>query len=165
MIQILTASKVDQKIQRLAIEIWERHYNDSTVILAGINNNGYHFAGLIRNAMESINGPDIQLTHLKLSPADPVSAPITIDLSPEELKDRSIIIVDDVANTGRTLFYACKCLMEVLPKQVEVAALVDRTHKHWPIKVDYVGLSLATTIQDHIVVDLKSDDSRGVYLR
>jgi len=164
MIEIINARKVDQKIKRIAIEICERHYEDDHVILAGINQNGYHFAQLLQQAITAFDGPDTTLTRISLSPAQPTAQEITIDLSDESIENQSIIVVDDVANTGRTLFYACKALMRVVPKQVEVAALVDRTHKNWPIQVDYTGLSLATTIQDHIVVHLGSDE-RGVYLR
>jgi len=165
MIQILTGRKVDQKINRMAIEICERHYDNDHIILAGINNNGYHFAQLLLKAINDFNGLTVDLTRINLSPAAPTSADIRIDLTDREIEHRHVIIVDDVANTGRTLFYACKSLMNVVPKQVEVAALIDRTHKNWPIQVDYTGLSLATTIQDHIVVDLTEGPSRGVYLR
>ncbi|MFZ1579958.1 MAG: phosphoribosyltransferase family protein, partial [Saprospiraceae bacterium] len=73
-------------------------------------------------------------------------------------------IVDDVANTGRTIFYAFKVFMDVLPKKIEIAVLVDRKHKRFPTKVDYVGLSLATTVQEHIKADLSQFDNLTVNL-
>ncbi|MEL6989936.1 MAG: phosphoribosyltransferase family protein, partial [Bacteroidota bacterium] len=73
--------------------------------------------------------------------------------------------VDDVANTGRTIFYAFKPLFEILPKKIEVAVLVDRKHKSFPIKVDYVGLSLATTIQENIDVQILNTEDKAVYLK
>jgi pyrimidine operon attenuation protein/uracil phosphoribosyltransferase len=81
-----------------------------------------------------------------------------------DLHGKIIIIVDDVANTGRTIFYACKPLMETLPKRVEAVVLVDRTHKSFPIKVDYVGLSLATTLLDDINVKIGEDEEYSVFM-
>jgi pyrimidine operon attenuation protein/uracil phosphoribosyltransferase len=81
-----------------------------------------------------------------------------------ELEGKTIVVVDDVGNTGRTLFYACKPLLEVLPHKVEMAVLVDRKHKSFPVKVDYVGLSLATTLREHIDVQLSDSNDFAAYL-
>jgi pyrimidine operon attenuation protein/uracil phosphoribosyltransferase len=72
--------------------------------------------------------------------------------------------VDDVANTGKTFFYAFKPLLEFTPKKVRVAVLVDRKHKAFPVSVDYVGLSLATTMHEHINVIIEESEKEGVYL-
>ncbi len=77
---------------------------------------------------------------------------------------RTTIIVDDVANTGRTIFYAVQPLLKVIPRKVEVAVLVDRKHKSFPIKADYVGLSLFTTLKDDIDVRIKAADEMSVHL-
>jgi pyrimidine operon attenuation protein/uracil phosphoribosyltransferase len=82
----------------------------------------------------------------------------------KEVKNKVIILIDDVANTGRTIFYATKPLMEVMPKKIEVAVLVDRKHKSFPIRVDYVGLSLATTVKEHIDVQIRGVEEVAVYL-
>ena len=88
-----------------------------------------------------------------------------MELAADKLANRSIIIVDDVANTGRTIFYAFKPILDILPKKVEVAVLVDREHKSFPIKVDYLGLSLATTLKEDIDVDISNPADFAVYLR
>jgi len=162
--KILDTRKIDQKINRLAIEILENNYNESGIILAGINNNGNRFADLLETAIAKKSKIKITRATIKLSPADPLSVPITIDLSAADIQNKVIIIVDDVANTGRTIFYAFEPLMRVMPKRVEVAVLVDRKHKSFPIKVDYVGLSLATTLNENIQVNLKSQTSQSVLL-
>ncbi|MBX2817947.1 MAG: phosphoribosyltransferase, partial [Saprospiraceae bacterium] len=82
----------------------------------------------------------------------------------KELKRKSIVVVDDVANTGRTIFFAIKPLLNVLPKKIEVAVLVDRKHKSFPIKVDYVGLSLATTLREDIDVQIRDVEEMAVFL-
>ncbi len=162
--KILDARKISQKVNRLAIEILENNYNESGIILAGINNNGNRFADLLEAGIAKKSPIKITRATIQLSPAAPLSAPITIDLAPAQIRNKVVIIVDDVANTGRTIFYAFEPLMRVLPKKVEVAVLVDRKHKSFPIKVDYVGLSLATTLNENIQVNLKNQNSQSVLL-
>lgn len=153
--KILDKKQIDQKIRRLAIQIVENNFAEKEIILAGINNNGMRFAELIKRQLEEITDKVVMLTQLRLDPADPTSDEIVIDFEDAQLKRKVIIVVDDVANTGRTIFYAFKPLMEVLPKRIETAVLVDRKHKSFPVKIDYVGLSLATTVQENIEVNLK----------
>jgi pyrimidine operon attenuation protein/uracil phosphoribosyltransferase len=104
------------------------------------------------------------LARIRLNPAKPLAEEITVDLPLGDLTNKAILVVDDVANTGRTLFYACKPLLNILPKKLEVAVLVDRTHKSFPVRVDYVGLSLATTLMNHIEVDLETEGAYRVEL-
>lgn len=102
---------------------------------------------------------------IRLNPANPIEYEPSIELSDEDLRNKPVIIVDDVANTGRTIFYAVQPLLKVVPKKVEVAVLVDRKHKSFPVKADYVGLSLATTLRDDIDVQIRDAAEMAVYLR
>ena len=163
--KLLDHRQIDQKIKRLAIEILEQNYNEQEIILAGINNNGVGFAKMLMKELVGITDKTITLTELNLSPADPLSKNVTIGIDKEQLNDKVIIIVDDVANTGRTIFYAYKPLLEILPKKIQVAVLVDRKHKAFPIKVDYVGMSLFTTMHDNIDVQIKGKKEKAVYLK
>jgi pyrimidine operon attenuation protein/uracil phosphoribosyltransferase len=156
--------QVGQKIKRLAYQILENSYEEKEVILAGINTNGLGFAKLIHRELTEIGQIKVQLTQIKLNPAAPLSDPIEIGKSPDELTGKVVIVVDDVANTGRTIFYAIKPLLDILPKKVEAAVLVDRQHKSFPIRVDYVGLSLATTLNENIDVHLQDPKNMEVYL-
>ena len=166
-VSILDEVGIQQKVKRLAIQILENNFEEDEIILAGINNNGHEFARLIFDTMQDngIVDTKVTLTNIRLSPANPLSEPITIGLPIETLKDKTIIVVDDVANTGRTLFYALHPVMNhVVPKRVEVAVLVDRKHKSFPIHVDYVGMDLATTFSEHIEVKIEPDGRKAVYL-
>ncbi|MFN0015955.1 MAG: phosphoribosyltransferase family protein [Saprospiraceae bacterium] len=165
--KILDDRQIRQKIKRLAIEILERHFGEPEVILAGLNNNGVEFAQLLLAELQPIapSNTTITLTRIRLNPANPLEYPPSIDLPAESLRDRPVIIVDDVANTGRTIFYAVQPLLAVIPKQVEVAVLVDRKHKSFPIKADYVGMSLYTTMRDDIDVQIRGGGEMAVYLR
>ena len=154
--QVLNQYQIHEKIIRLSYEILENNLDEDTIILAGINNNGFRFAELLGNSLKSITNKKIVLSRIRLNPAKPLDTQVETDLSQTDIEDKAIIVVDDVANTGRTIFYAFKVYMDVIPKKLEVAVLVDRKHKLFPIKVDYVGLSLATTVQEHIKADLQN---------
>jgi pyrimidine operon attenuation protein/uracil phosphoribosyltransferase len=164
--KILDDRRIREKIKRIAIEILERNFGATEIILAGLNNNGVGFAQLLMAELLPITPDSLKLTmtRIRLNPANPVEYPPYIEMPDESLRDRPIIIVDDVANTGRTIFYAVQPLLHVIPQKVEVAVLVDRTHKSFPIKADYVGLSLATTLKDNIRVQIRDTEEMAVYL-
>lgn len=162
--KILNQRQIEQKINRLSIQILENNFQEKELIFAGINNNGMVFARLLINHLAKITPLKLHLTQIRLNPANPLAADVKIDLPINLLKNKAVIIVDDVANTGRTLFYATKPLMETLPKKVEIAVLVERHHKAFPVQVDYVGLSLATTLKEDIDVSIKEDAEWGVFL-
>ncbi|MCB0642338.1 MAG: phosphoribosyltransferase [Phaeodactylibacter sp.] len=163
--KILNDRQIQQKIQRLAIQIVEQNFEEPEIILAGINNNGMTFAQLLLDELVELS-TDIQftVTRIRLNPADPLKEEIHLEMPVEQLNDKAIIIIDDVANTGRTIFYATKPLMACLPKKIEVAVLVDRKHKSFPVKVDYVGLSLATTLMENIDVAIRNVEEKSVFL-
>lgn len=154
--QILNHRQIQQKIKRLAIEIMERNTKEKELIIAGINNNGMRFAELLLAQLKCLSNSPFTLTSIQLNPANPVAEAVKVGLPLSELNGKPILVVDDVANTGRTLIYACKPLLNILPKKLETAVLIDRTHKSFPVQVGYKGLSLATTMREHITVDLST---------
>lgn len=162
--KILNQRQIQQKIKRLAIEMLENNYGEQEIILAGINNRGYSFAQSLLDELSKITAIRLTLTRIRLNPANPLSSEIHLEFPLEKLENKVVIIVDDVANTGRTIFYACKPILEVLPKKLQVAVLVDRKHKSFPIAVDYVGLSLATTLLENIDVKILEGEEQAVFL-
>ncbi len=163
--KLLDKKQIKQKIKRLAIEILENNYEESEIILAGINNNGFEFAKLLQKEIRSTGyNIKVDVYRLHLNPASPSTSPVTLSVPTKKVEGKVVIVTDDVANTGRTIFFSFQPLMEVLPKKVEVAVLVDRTHKQFPVKVDYVGLSLATTLKDHIAVKILNVEEKEVFL-
>ena len=155
---------IARKIKRIAIQILEQNYNETEIILAGINNNGSAFAKLLFDEILNKGNQKITLTKIRINPSNPLLDPIEIDLPQEYFTNKTIVVIDDVANTGRTIFYAMKSFLEVIPKKIEVAVLVDRKHKSFPVMVDYVGLSLATTLQENIEVKLNTQVGSAVFL-
>ncbi len=156
--QILNDQQVKTKVKRLAIEILENNL-DSDIVLLGINNNGYRLAGLISKALEKKEKGKSSLRRVRLNAANPLESEIELDCDVQFLEDKVVIVVDDVANTGRTLFYAMKPLYTFLPKKVEVAVMVDRRHKSFPVYVHYVGTRFSTTLSQNIDVDLEKEFS------
>lgn len=162
--KILEDLQIRRKIKRMAFEIAESNFENEKIYFLGINNNGYNFASMLLKALQKITDKELVLSRISLKPQNPVGADIKTELDKNLLNGQAIIVVDDVANTGRTLFYAMEVLMDVLPVKVETAVLVDRMHKQFPVSVNYVGMTLATTIQDNIKVDLKEKGSYSVNL-
>ena len=162
--KVLDDKKIKQKISRLTMEILEQNYLQKEIVLAGINNNGTHFASMLQEEIERVSEVKVYLTTIRLNPAKPVTNEISIDFPAKELRHKVVVVVDDVANTGRTLFFAFQPLLEILPKKVQVAVLVDRKHKSFPVAVNYVGLSLATTLRENIRAELRDSENIGVFL-
>ena len=160
--EILNEQQIIQKVNRLAFEIFENNHMEKEVQLIGINSTGMKFAKLLQDKLQSISKIEFPLAQLRINPRDPINPAAKLDIPTQQLVDKTVIIVDDVANSGRTMFYACKPLMEVLPKKLETVVLVDRTHKNFPIQVNYFGLSLATTLKENIRVDLLNDGPMSV---
>lgn len=162
--KILDHIQITRKLERMSFEIAESNFDIEKLYLIGINNNGYNFAKMLKSYLKKICKTDIKLLRISLNPKNPVAEEITIDIDKKELEAANIIVIDDVANTGRTLFYAMKVLMDVVPEKVETAVLVDRMHKSFPIAINYVGQSFATTIQENILVKLDKAGEEAVYL-
>jgi len=159
--QILQHQQIEQIVKRLAIEIIENNIDEKEIYLAGINNNGMHFAQLLMNELLAISDIKYTLTRIIISPAAPLDNEILLEIPAEKLRDSVLIIVDDVANTGRTLFYAFQPLLNTMLKKVEIAVLVNRMHKSFPINVDYKGIELATTLYQNIEVVLSDKKEKN----
>jgi len=160
---IMTPRKFGQKLERMAYEIFEDNYNEKELLIAGINTKGYFMADKLAERLRAISPIEVALCNVRLDPSDPVSSPVSVDL-PYEITGKSIIVVDDVANTGRTLMYALKPFLKFTPKKIKLAVLVDREHKRYPVFCDFVGLSLSTTFHEHVEVNLNGREFESVAL-
>ena len=163
--KVLDQTQIKQKVKRLAYEILEHNFKEKELIFVSINTRGTQFADMLIAEISQLTDMKLSQTVLNISPAAPLESEIVLDKPIKEFKNKVVIIVDDVANTGRTIFYAFKPLMDILPKKVEVAVLVDRKHKSFPVKVDYRGLTLATTFDENIDVQFEQKKGQAVYLK
>lgn len=160
---VLNAIQVSQKIKRIAFEIYENNFSEKLIVLAGLEGQGYEFAKILEKELKNVSTLNTLLTKVSLNKLSPVQSEVVLDASTKDLKKKSIILIDDVLNTGRTLAYAMKPFLEIEIKKIEVAVLVNRSHTLFPIVPTYSGFELATTFNEH--VDVKLGKSAAVYLR
>ena len=160
--KILDYHLVKKKIRRISLQIIESNSIDDEIIIAGIENNGYIIAKNICNEIKKISDKKIQLCSVKIDKKNPRKE-ITVSLVEEQYENKSVVIVDDVLNSGSTLMYAVKYFLDTKLKKLKTAVLVDRNHKKYPIKADYKGLSLSTSIQNHVEVSI-NDNEINAYL-
>ncbi|HTF04554.1 MAG TPA: phosphoribosyltransferase family protein [Bacteroidia bacterium] len=156
---ILNSKQISQRLNRLAWQVYEQCSDEKEIIFAGIGKNGFALAGRIAKLVESISSVQVRVTRIELNKEFPLSHPIDIEVSSEECKDKAILVVDDVSNSGKTLMYGVKPFLEFPVKSVHTLVLVDRDHNRYPVKTNFVGLSLATTMQEHISVVLGDEDA------
>jgi pyrimidine operon attenuation protein/uracil phosphoribosyltransferase len=161
---ILNNKQIQQKINRIAYEVYENNYNEKEIIIAGIVGNGYVLAGKITEVLNNICSLKTKLIEVKVNKENPAAYEIEIELNEKELKNKVIILVDDVLNSGKTLIFGAKPFLNFPVKRLTTVVLVDRGHNRYPIKADFVGLSLSTTLQEHINVELKPKGKEAVYL-
>lgn len=159
---ILNAATASKKLQRMAYEIAEQNQTETEeLILAGIKDNGVVLANIIAGYLKDIFFGTIKVIEIKLNKRNPGDILISETLN---FNDTVIILIDDVTNSGKTLLYALKPLLEYHPRKIQILTLVERSHKLFPVTSDYVGLSLATTLQEHIVVEVEGEKVMGAYL-
>jgi pyrimidine operon attenuation protein/uracil phosphoribosyltransferase len=162
--RILDRQQIQQKIKRIAFEIYENNFEEPALLLAGIHENGYLVAQLIAHELKSISPITIELAGISLHKHHPLDHPIVVEPQELDLKNRVIILVDDVLNTGKTLAYSLQSFLKTEVKKVETATLINRHHTLYPISATYTGMSLSTTLQEHIRVVLADNDQFGAYL-
>jgi len=160
---ILQGKKVRQKIERMVHQIIEEFYKEKQVTIIGIKNKGAQLSKIIKERLEEIDPFKIEYLELKLDKDDSLNHPINLMPKPDTLANKRVILIDDVLNSGRTMIYATRFILDEPVKSLTTLCLVDRIHRRFPIKADIVGLSLSTTIQEHILVDLK-DGKEAIYL-
>jgi pyrimidine operon attenuation protein / uracil phosphoribosyltransferase len=163
--QILTLEQTHQKIRRIAFEIFERNFEEKEVILAGITGEGYALARLLETELKAISSLKYHLTELQFDKENPHKSQITFRDDFILTDGKVVVVVDDVLNTGRTLAYALQPFLKYRLRKLQVAVMVDRGFRHFPISADYVGYALSTTFNDHVEVILSREGQKGVYLK
>lgn len=153
---ILTNQQIHHKIKRIAFQILESNSSEKEIIIAGIADNGFVFAEKLKSVLDSISTIDVKLCKVNIDKKNP-RKPITTSLDIKEYTNKPLILVDDVLNSGTTLMYGVKHFLEVPLKRFKTAVLVNRNHKKYPVKADFKGISLSTTLQDNITVEFKNN--------
>src|SRR5882762_3464471 len=153
---ILTQEVAEKKLRRMAYEILENNAGEQQLILAGIRDSGTVIARNIQHHLQEITGDKLRTRLIEISLDKKKPGPVTLsEILPFD--DAVIIIIDDVAMSGKTLLYAMKPFLDFHPRKIESLVLVERTYKAFPVQPDYKGLSLSTTLQEHIYVEVDGD--------
>lgn len=160
---VLDSQQIEQKISRIAWQIYEDNSAEKEIIIAGILSSGYTVAEKIAAALEKISPLKIHLVSIKINKHSHHDEEVKISMDISSLKDKIVIIVDDVLNSGKTMMYALRPFLSADLKKLRTVVLVDRNHKRYPISADFSGLSMTTTLKEHVSVVLNNGNS-GVYL-
>ncbi|HLU16775.1 MAG TPA: phosphoribosyltransferase family protein [Edaphocola sp.] len=160
-VPILSYTQISHKLKRMAYEIWEANSGEEEVIIFGIAEGGAVLAAALKHILDQESDLKTSLEILRFDK----SRVSSFRYSPEhDISGKSIVLVDDVANSGKTLLYAMKPLLDFEPKRIQLTVLVDRKHKNYPVVPDVIGYSVASTLQEHIRVTFEGDKITGAYL-
>ena len=163
-IKILDSIQINQKLNRMAYQVYETNFLEKELLIVGIEGNGYKVAERIAEILKSISTIKIKIGKIKLEKENPWLTEPKIDFTEKDYENKSVILVDDVLNSGKALMYAVKLFLNKPVKQLNTLVLVDRSHTRFPVKADFVGLSLSTTLQERIDTDFTKKGKEAVYL-
>lgn len=152
--QLLNKTQIENRINRIAFQIYEDNFEEKEIIIAGIANGGFVFAQRISNQLEKIGKLKINLIEISINKNEQSSTEIQLPFTKEHLKNKTVIIVDDVLNSGKTLMYSLIPFLNADVKKIRTVLLIDRDHKRYPVNADFVGFELSTTMKEHVQVDL-----------
>ncbi|WP_298366944.1 phosphoribosyltransferase family protein [uncultured Lutibacter sp.] len=155
---ILTNEQIENKTRRIAYQIYETNSSEKEIVIAGINGNGYVFAEKIVKLLNDISDLKVTLCEVKIDKKNPLSK-ITTDIDKSTYTNKSLVLVDDVLSSGTTLMYGIKHFLEVPLKRFKTAVLINRNHKKYPVKADFKGISLSTSMREHINVIFEKENS------
>ena len=158
---LLNAKQIDQRLDRIAYQIFEDNYTEKEIVIAGIFENGYLLAEKIGLIVGSISGITITLGKITLQKHSRTNTDVQLNLEEAQIRNKSVIVVDDVLNSGRTLIYALKPFLSAEVQKLRTAVLLDRSHKKFPVSPDYVGLSISTALDEHISVEFTGSEANA----
>ncbi len=159
---IFDHATMERKLRRIAQQLHEEHHQEKGLVLVGVAPRGTLLAKRLAVLLEAHSPLRIDRVDMELDKDAPQQAPVRLSMALTDLQDKAVVLVDDVLMSGRTLMHAAAFLVQVPLKRLTTVVLVDRRHRTFPIRADIVGLTLSTTVQDHITVELGEHDS--VYL-
>mgnify|MGYP000632059606 FL=1 len=160
--KILDKNQLQQKVNRLAWQVYERNYTQKEIVIVGIEKRGVVLSKRLANVISDISDLKVSSATISLDKDNPYSSEIIFSLDSKKIENKVVILVDDVLNSGKTLMYATKEFLSVPIQKLSTLVLVNRNHNRFPIKADYEGMSLSTTLQEHINVVFGKEE--GVYL-
>lgn len=151
--KILSHEQISRKINRIAFQIFEDNHLEKEIVIVGIEKKGHLLAKKIAEKLIAISTIKVTEASLKVNKDNPLSDEPKLSITEKEVENKVVILVDDVLNSGKTLIYGVKYLLNFNIRRMSTIVLVDRNNKRYPIGTHYVGLSLSTTLKDHISIE------------
>lgn len=158
---ILSKASAEMKLRRMAFEIIENNRGVAKLFLAGIQENGFTLAKLIQEELNNYSDITTELLEIQINKKNPTDSIVP---HADKLTNEVVIVIDDVINSGKTFLHALVPLLAFNPFKIQTLTLVERSHKTFPVHADYVGVSLSTTLEDHISVEIQDGKIIGAYL-
>lgn len=162
--QILDGPSLLQKIRRISFQIYENNFEENEIIIAGVIGEGFLLAQMLCQHLTEISAIKAMPVAIYLNKEIPYETPVRFDCDLSLFEHKVLIVVDDVLNTGRTFSYSLAPFLSIPVKKIQVAVLVDRNYRKFPISADYIGYEMSTTLAEHVQVILSDESKRGVYL-
>lgn len=154
--EVLNHKQVSDRIARISWQIFEEFSDESKIILAGIAERGYLLAEKIHAYLGTISDLEVQISKLTFDKDRPLSSDYLLEPA-MELNNANVILVDDVLKSGGTLIYGVRYFLDHPVKTMKTVVLVDRNHKRYPVKADFKGLSLSTSMKEHVSVEIENE--------
>jgi len=161
---ILNTLEIQKKLNRLAYEVYENNFLEKELFIVGIHGNGFKVAQKLVDLLGKISEQKIKLGKITINKESPWSEEPSTDFDEKDYVNKCIVLVDDVLNSGKTMMYAVKLFLDKPVKKINTLVLVDRVHRRFPVKADFVGLSLSTSLQEHVTTDFSKKNKEEVYL-
>lgn len=158
--QVLDFEKISRICRRLAYQILENNINEDKILLVGIKEKGYEIAKIIEQKLKDISSSKVHLKSITIDKKNPnqiSEVDINFNLNP-----KSVYLVDDVLNTGKTLMFAVNSLLKYDFDLIKTIVLIDRNHKRFPVKVDFKGISLSTNLDDTVKLISENNNLEAV---
>lgn len=154
--KILSHEQIQHTIRRIAYQIYEANVEEEEIVIAGIDGGGLQFAKKLQTILQKITQAKIRLCKMSMDKANPLKSGVQTSIPEKEYENKSVVLVDDVLNSGTTLIYGVHHFLKTPLKQLKTAVLVNRNHKKYPVKADFKGISLSTSLQEHVHVEFKT---------
>ncbi|HQQ93810.1 MAG TPA: phosphoribosyltransferase family protein [Bacteroidia bacterium] len=163
-VKLLSSQEIKQKLNRLAYQVYETNFSEKEVFIVGIEGNGYRIAKNLADSLKEISSLKISLGKIVINKEEPWHGEPKVDFKDAAFVNKSIVLVDDVLNSGKTMMYAVRLFLDKPVKRINTLVLVDRNHSRFPVKADFAGLTLSTSMQEHVETDFSKKNKEAVYL-
>ena len=151
---ILDSNDIINKIRRISFEIIEKNIDEKEIYLIGILPNGKYLSQKINSNIKENSGIKVNLHFIDIDKKNLSIKEISFDSATDKIKNKVIVLIDDVMNSASTLMYSINEILKYQPKEIQVAVLIERYYKSFPITPNFRGLELSTSKSEHVQVDL-----------